>query len=282
VEGTAYARRFLPPDRLILLGGGHISQALCAMAAMLDYSVAVVDDRPAFANAGRFPQASQVLCDAFPRAIEALAIRPTDYVCCLTRGHRWDAECLRQVLAGPMPFYLGMIGSKRRSAGLLDLLASEGFEPDRLAAVRAPIGLSIGALTPAEIAVSICAELVERRRSRAGAEEGVLLHQTNTDAEMLRQLAEGDGPRALLLVLETTGSTPVKSGAMMAMDGAGRSWGTIGGGCSEAAAMGRARRILGTGTSAVAEVDLSNDAAESEGMVCGGTMRVYIEDVAEE
>ena len=280
-EGETYTRRFLPPDRLILLGGGHIARPLCAMAAMLDFSVAVVDDRPAFANAERFPQASRVVCDAFPTAIESLGIRPTDYVCCITRGHRWDGECLRQILRGPMPCYLGMIGSSRRVAGLLGLLAEEGFDAERLSEICAPIGLPIGALTPAEIAVSICAELVARRREPRADQEGVLLHQTNTDEEMLRQLAEGDGKRALLLVLSTTGSTPVKSGAMMAIDGAGRSWGTIGGGCSEAAVMTRARRLLGTGESCVVTVDMSNDVAESEGMVCGGTMRVLLEDVPE-
>ncbi len=280
-EDAVYTRRFLPPDRLILLGGGHIAQPLCAMAAMLDFSVAVVDDRPAFANAERFPQADRVICDAFPAAIRTLSIRPTDYVCCITRGHRWDGDCLRQILQGPMPYYLGMIGSSRRVAGLLGLLAEEGFDTARLSEIRAPIGLPIGALTPAEIAVSICAQLVARRREPRSGQEGILLHQTNTDHEMLRQLAEGDGPRALLLVLSTTGSTPVKSGAMMAIDGSGQSWGTIGGGCSEAAVMTRARRLLGTGESCVVTVDMSNDVAESEGMVCGGTMRVLLEDVPE-
>ena len=280
-EGAAYSRRFLPPDRLILLGGGHIALPLCDMAAMLDFSVAVADDRPAFANAERFPRADRVICDDFPSAIRTLSIRPTDYVCCITRGHRWDADCLRQILRGPMPWYLGMIGSSRRVAGLLGLLAEEGFDTDLLSRIRAPIGLPIGALTPAEIALSICAELVARRREPRTDQEGVLLHQTNTDGEMLRQLSEGDGKRAMLLVLSTTGSTPVKSGAMMAIDGEGRSWGTIGGGCSEAAVMTRARRLLGTGESCVVTVDMSNDVAESEGMVCGGTMRVLLEDVPE-
>ena len=280
-EADTYTRRFLPPDRLILLGGGHIAQPLCAMAAMLDFSVVVVDDRPSFANAERFPQAAEVICDAFPAAIRTLAIRQTDYVCCITRGHRWDADCLRQILSGPMPWYLGMIGSSRRVSGLLGLLAEEGVDAARLSEIRAPIGLPIGALTPAEIAVSICAQLVARRREPRADSRGILLHQTNTDLEMLRQLAQGDGPRALLLVLSTTGSTPVKSGAMMAVDGAGHSWGTIGGGCSEAAVMTRARRLLGTGESRVVTVDMSNDVAESEGMVCGGTMRVLLEDVPE-
>ncbi|MBO5497538.1 MAG: XdhC family protein, partial [Oscillospiraceae bacterium] len=125
-EGTRYLRRFVPEDRLILLGGGHIALPLCKMAAMLDFAVTVVDDRPAFANTGRFPEAARVVCDGFASALEKLQIRPTDYICVITRGHRWDGDCLRVILRGESPFYLGMIGSKRRVTGLLKLLEEEG------------------------------------------------------------------------------------------------------------------------------------------------------------
>ena len=94
VEGRRYVRRFVPEDRLILLGGGHIAVPLCAIASMLDFSVTVVDDRPSFANTSRFPTAAHVVCNSFPEAIRGLGIRPTDYVCVITRGHRWDADCL--------------------------------------------------------------------------------------------------------------------------------------------------------------------------------------------
>ena len=108
----------------------------------------------------------------------------------------------------------------------------------------------------------------------------IALSQTNTDYAMLRFLAENTQPKAYALVLSSTGSTPVEPGAMMAVDYLGNGYGTIGGGCSEAAVMVRARKIMGTGGSCVVEIDMSNEVAESEGMVCGGTMRVLLEDVS--
>ena len=276
VDGQTYIRVFLPENRLILLGGGHIAQPLFAMASMLDFSVTVVDDRIAFANSERFPEATQVICNSFRSAISDLKIRATDYVCVITRGHRWDGECLREILIGTLPSYLGMIGSKRRVEGLLGVLAREGFSTDLLDRIHAPIGLKINAQTPAEIAVSICGEMIAHRRKYVRKDQNIALSQTNTDYAMLRFLAENTQPKAYALVLSSTGSTPVKPGAMMAVDYLGKGYGTIGGGCSEAAVMVRARKIMGTGGSCVVEIDMSNEVAESEGMVCGGTMRVLL------
>lgn len=278
-EGARYVRRFIPEDRLILLGGGHIALPLCKMASMLDFAVTVVDDRPSFANTGRFPEAAQVVCESFAAAIAGLQIRPTDYICVITRGHRWDGECLRQILRGEYPSYLGMIGSRRRVTGLLNLLREEGYDAEKLAAIHTPIGLKIGAETPAEIAVSICAELVQHRRSHPAEEDEAVLERTDTNFDLLRFVAENEEPAALMTVISTMGSTPVESGAIMVMDGLGKSFGTIGGGCGEAEVMREARRLIGTGQRRIVEVDMSNDIAEEEGMVCGGKMRVLVEDI---
>ena len=279
VDGETCVRRFVPEERLILLGGGHIARPLCAMGAMLDYAVTVVDDRPEFANRQRFPDASQVICDGFVSAISALEIRPTDYVCVITRGHKWDGECLRAILRGQLPTYLGLISSRHRAAALLDLLVAEGFDETAVRAIHAPIGLMIGAITPAEIATSICAQMVEHRRGLpTRAKVAGLLAQTNTDPAFLRFMAESRDPKALLLVLSSAGSTPVKSGAIMAVDSRGKGYGTIGGGMGEAKAMALAQGLIGTGTSQVIQVDMDNDVAAEDGMVCGGTMRVLIED----
>ena len=283
IEGRRHVRRFVPRERLILLGGGHVALALSRMAALLDFAVTVVDDRAAFANSERFPEAERIMCEAFKPAIRALKVRESDYICVLTRGHRWDAECLRELLTGTEPFYLGMIGSKRRVKGLFGALADEGFEEERIARIHAPIGAPIGAVTPEEIAVSICAQLIERRRAKPEAAGAVpsepVLAQTNTDQTALRFLAEDGGRKALCLVIETRGSTPVKSGALMAVDAMGRGYGTVGGGCGEAEVMTRARTLLDTGAATVLEVDMTDDAAAEDGLTCGGTMRVYIEDV---
>ena len=279
VGERTYVRRFVPEERLILLGGGHIAQPLCAMGAMLDFAVTVVDDRPEYANRQRFPDAAQVICDRFVHAISTLEIRPTDYICVITRGHRWDRDCLRAILSGQYPTYLGLISSRQRAAALLTLLAEEGFDRDAVAAIHAPIGLRIGAITPAEIAASICAQLVEHRRNLpTRAKVAGLLAQTNTDPAFLRFMTEA-GPKALLLVLSADGSTPVKSGAIMAVDPYGKGYGTIGGGCGEAEAMRLARSLIGTGQSRVLTVDMDGDPTGEDDLVCGGTMEVLIEDI---
>lgn len=276
-EGGTVRRRFDAEERLILLGGGHVSCALAAFAAQLGYAVSVVDDRASFVTRERFPDARERICSSYAGAIEALSVRAGDSVCILTRGHRWDREALRALLTGTEPGYLGMIGSHRRVAGLFASLAEEGYDRERLARVHAPIGLPIGAVTPQEIAVSICAELIAHRRAaRAGDDT---LPQTNTDMAMLRFLAAPERPCAYALVLDATGSTPVKGGAMMSLDCEGRALGTVGGGCGEAAVMRRARTLIGTGKSDVITIDLSADAAAEDGLVCGGTMRVLIRDL---
>ena len=277
VDGQTVVRRFLPPERLILLGGGHVSLALYEAARRVDFAVTVVDDRPAFASFTRFPEAKEVICDSFEAALPRLNVGAGDFVCVLTRGHRDDVTCVRHLLRGNEPRYLGMIGSQRRVKGLFALLAEEGFDGDRIGRIHAPIGLAIGAVTPAEIAVSILAELIAARHALPAGEG--CLPQQNTDLDALRFLADDSRPGALLLVLSTRGSTPVKGGALMAADRLGNCAGTIGGGCGENEALLAARRIMGTGGSRVVTVDMTNDVAAMEGMVCGGTMDVLIEDL---
>lgn len=145
----------------VIFGGGHISVALAEMLGLVGFAVAVVDDRPEFANKARFPKAQAVICKDFRAAIAGgdVAIDSQTAVIIVTRGHRHDLDCLRGTL-GSSAKYLGMIGSRRRVAGILSLLAEEGVDPEALGRLHAPIGLDIGAATPAEIAVSIVAEII--------------------------------------------------------------------------------------------------------------------------
>ena len=282
IEGMRYLRKFCPQERLILLGGGHIAQPLCTFAEALGFSVVVVDDRPSFANRSRFPEANDVLCDVFPNAIRQLKLQDSDYVAVITRGHRWDADCLRAIVPGPMPKYLGMIGSKRRTTALLQLLEEEGLPREKLSLIHTPIGLNIGALTIQEIAISIVAELIQcRRQGTSRHTKGTVMTSEDIDLALLKFLAEDETPKALLLVYDSSGSTPVKPGAMMAVNNNFQTAGTIGGGCSENAVLRDAYAMIGSRDRRTVTIDMSNDVAEEEGMVCGGRMKVLIVDVTE-
>ena len=279
IEGVTYLRTFRPKERLVLLGGGHIAQPLCRYCSDVGFAVTVVDDRSSFANRTRFPEAAEVICDAFSTALKNLEIGPQDYIAVITRGHRYDADCLRTILRGQFPRYLGMIGSKRRVAELFRLLEQEGHSRDALNQIHAPIGVAIRALTVQEIAISITAEIIQcRRQDTPRRTKSAALITEDIDLPLLEFLANDPTPKALLLVYETSGSTPVKSGAMMAVDQNFRAVGTIGGGCSENAVLMDAYRLIGTRSRRCVTVDMSND-AEEEGMVCGGQMKVLIQDM---
>ena len=153
----------------VVFGGGHISQPLVEILSLLDFKVTVIDDRSQFANIHRFPKAQQVYCADFAAVVAngTVHINRNTAVIIITRGHQHDLDCLKTMLnteAG----YLGMIGSRRRIYGVFDLLRSEGVSEKLLAQVKAPIGLDIGAQTPAEIAISIAGEIVAVFRGGEG------------------------------------------------------------------------------------------------------------------
>lgn len=145
--------------RAIILGGGHISQPLVQILAILGYEITVVDDRREFASPERFPGAKQVLCDNFGKVLQEIQADEQTAVIIVTRGHQYDLDCLRSVI-GTQAGYIGMIGSRRKVQATLQLLVGEGISPEILARVRAPIGLDLGGQSPEEIGVSIAAEVV--------------------------------------------------------------------------------------------------------------------------
>lgn len=280
-EKTLLIEPFYPEERLIVLGGGHIALPLTDFVARIGFAVTVVDDRPQFANRLRFPAAKDVICNDFMKAIEQLRITSNDYVVIITRGHRHDQACLEQLLLSAEPFYTGMIGSRRRVSAVKDLLIEQGFDQKRLDRIHTPIGLSIGAVTPAEIAIAIAAELIACKRIRKETVSGQerFANRSDVDMDVLRVLAEEqDEPKSIVTVITAKGSVPRGAGAKMLVYPFGKIVGSIGGGCSEAAVINDARAIIGTGGYLLKTVDMTAEAAESEGMVCGGVMQVLIED----
>ncbi|OPX86274.1 MAG: putative xanthine dehydrogenase subunit A [Pelotomaculum sp. PtaB.Bin104] len=145
---------------LLILGGGHIALPLVRMAAILGYQTTVVDDRPAFASATRFPEAGQVICAGFVDSLKELEIDRSTYIVIVTYSHKLDLDCLREVIQKPAA-YRGMVGSARKIKVIFDKLESEGVSKEQLKEIYSPIGLDIGAETPEEIALCILAEIVK-------------------------------------------------------------------------------------------------------------------------
>ncbi|MCL1880479.1 MAG: XdhC family protein [Actinomycetia bacterium] len=267
--------RYSARPRMVILGGGHIALALVRMARLLDFEILVYDDRPSFANSARFPEADEVICDSFQKLFERVSLRANDYVVVVTRGHKHDQDSLAGVLRGVEPAYTGMIGSRRRVAIVLDQLRADGFDAARIGRIHSPIGLRIGAVTPAEIAVSIIAEVISVRRS---VTDGGNL--ASSDLEAVQALAASPHSfGAIITVVQTNGSVPIECGAKLACGLTGEMAGTIGGGCSEAGAISEARDVLRKGGWKTYTVDMT-DSAEEDGMVCGGEMLVMIEKVS--
>lgn len=169
VEGDAQImlQQFESPARLIVVGGGHIGLALAQIGELLGFRLTVLDDREEFANRERFPMAEEIITAELGPALDAIALDGSCHVVLVSRGHRQDEEALRHSV-GRGAAFVGMIGSRRRTATVLAHLLKEGFERADLEAVSTPIGLDIGAETPEEIALSILAEIVMRRRGGSG------------------------------------------------------------------------------------------------------------------
>jgi xanthine dehydrogenase accessory factor len=156
-----------PPLTLLIFGAGHVSLPTARMAGEVGFRVIVVDDRAAFANRERFTAADDVVVIAdFASAMSRFAVDENACVVIVTRGHRHDKAVLAQALQSKAG-YIGMIGSRRKRDTIYAALRQEGIADEDLARVHCPIGLSIGAETPEEIAVSIVAQLIAHRSGAA-------------------------------------------------------------------------------------------------------------------
>jgi xanthine dehydrogenase accessory factor len=150
---------------LYIFGAGHVSQFISKIAKIVDFYVAVIDDREEFANRERFPEADEIIVEDFCTVFEKLKFTGQEFVTIVTRGHKYDADVLLETLKRPLK-YIGMIGSKRKVKIVFDFMRESGFSEEAIAGVHAPIGLAIAAETPQEIAVSIVAELIKIRGER--------------------------------------------------------------------------------------------------------------------
>ena len=274
-----YAERFGREKQVVICGAGHVGAAITRAAKFIGLRVTAIDDRPMFADAARDAGADQVICDNFVEALKEIPGGSDTYFVIVTRGHRWDQECLREIAKKPHA-YIGLMGSRRRVKFVKDALAAEGISKEVLDRVYTPIGLNIGGETPEEIAVSVIAEIIEvknKKQKQYGFSEEIL--DAVTGEHHHEALAEKK--KILSTIISRKGSAPRDVGTKMLVLEDGSCIDTIGGGCVEADVIRKCRELLLTDTpqAQVMHVDLTAEEAEEEGMVCGGVLEVLLERV---
>jgi xanthine dehydrogenase accessory factor len=163
-----YAEPFGPPPALMIVGAGHVGKALAGLARGLGATVTVVDDRPEYASRERFPEADRVVAAPVREALGWLPIGPATAIVVAMRNHDLDYEATAGALRTPAR-YVGLIGARRKAILVTERLVAEGFPIERVRALRAPIGLDIGARSPEEIALSILAEWLMVRQGGTGS-----------------------------------------------------------------------------------------------------------------
>ena len=245
---------FCPQPKLFICGGGHVAKEVAALAAHLDFSVTVMDDRSDLANRERFPTAEAVICDSYDNLGKYL--EPDTYYVVVTPDHKADLQCVSTIL--PTAYrYLGMIGSRKKVAATFENLRIAGFSEEQIRSIFAPIGLAIGAVTPAEIAFSILAQIIQEKNRQ---------HVASADRSLLEVTESG----VLCVITEKHGSAPRGVGSMMFV-GKDSVLGSIGGGEPEYRAISHARENPGF---SVKELVLNNRASNGLDMICGGTVTV--------
>lgn len=260
-EGPCYAQTLSAPVRLVICGGGHVAQALVPAARSVGFQTTVLENRPDMLAEGDFPEGTDLRCGAFEQLLRDGEFGANAFYAIMTRGHQEDWSCLTAILKLPRG-YVGMIGSRKKAAATRQMLRQAGFGPEEIDSVHTPIGLDIGAETPAEIAVSIAAQLIRCRR------------ELGLEAPLESGLIEAldHPPFALVTLVACQGSTPRGPGARMLVFPDGTIRGTIGGGVSEAAAKRQAREALETGEAGLHAYRMDGSA----GSVCGGTAQYLI------
>ena len=258
--------------KLVICGAGHVGVALLRMALMLGFDTTVLEDRPSFADAARRAGAKRVICDSFEQGLDAVDSDEDTYFVVMSRGHRYDLVCLEKIVKKTYA-YLGMMGSKGRSALVRKNLLEQGVPAEQVEGLHAPIGLTIHAETPEEIAVSILGEIIsiknQEKKTCGFSEEQMTLLMDETDPRA----------RVLCTIVDRHGSAPRSIGTKMLVLEDGTVSGTIGGGCVEAGVKEKARWLMQDKEKRQELISVSMTAcdAEEEGMVCGGVIEVLLE-----
>ncbi|OOM78191.1 putative xanthine dehydrogenase subunit A [Clostridium puniceum] len=266
-EIELFIEHIIGNPNLVICGGGHIALPLCKMGKLLEFNTTIIDDRDEFANKERFPMADKIICSNFEEAFEKIKFDKNTYFVIITRGHKDDRKCLETIIKNNF-CYVGMIGSKGKVAFVINSMLQNGYTKEDIAKVHMPIGLKIGAKTPAEIAVSILGEIIQIKNEK---------DISNIDNNILKELSTRNESMVLSTIIEKHGSGPRGVGTKMLLFKNKSFIGTVGGGSVENAVYEKALEIIETKKSTIEEYDLSNSASAKLGMACGGKVKVLLE-----
>lgn len=278
--------------KLVICGGGHVAIPLIKMGKLLKFEVTVLEDRSEFAKNAELAGADKVFCKPFAEGLEQVEGDKDTYFVIVTRGHRYDKDCLEQIIKKENA-YIGMIGSKNRVQKVKEELVEKGNDRLLLDRVYSPIGINIGSETPEEIAVSILAEIISIKND----------NQKNAcySKKILRDISDNSEPMVLTTIVRKSGSGPREVGTKMLVFSDGTISGTIGGGSMESKVIQKSLQLLNNndlsssqcsecktpsflqsnakGTSFLCYFDMSGKEAEEDGMVCGGNVDVLFESL---
>ena len=262
-ETDFFVEIYVKNPQLIILGGGHVSQPVAKIGKMLGFHVTVMDDREEFVTKERFPDADRLIQGTYEEIPEKIPVYENAYYVIVTRGHLGDSASARQILKRPY-VYLGMIGSRNKVKLTREKLLREGFTEDQLNTIHAPIGLPIGGHMPAEIAVSITAEIVQEKNK----------YNVSYIDEAVEKAVWEKEKGVMITIISKRGSSPRGTGSKMFLDREGRSHGSIGGGNVEFQALKYAPKAQ---HGEIKSYNLSNQGGANLGMICGGEVEVIYE-----
>ena len=267
-QSAIFVDRIFEERKLVICGAGTVSLALIPLAHMLDFHISVLEDRRDFADAARVAGADRVICADFAKALAQVAGGENTFFVVMTREHQYDALCLKAIMQKDFA-YVGVMGSKRRTALLRQNLLGQGISQAAVDRLHAPIGLAIGAETEMEIAVSVMAEIIKTSN-----------YKNSFPAKLCAAALKAEQPFVLATIISRQGSAPRDIGTKMLIF-ADTIVASIGGGTLEARIIKRGRKMLADkeAKDVWEQVDLTGAHQEAGYMLCGGIVDVLLEYV---
>lgn len=268
-----YIEQICAPGKIVVCGAGHVSMPIIKISKLLGFEVICIDDRDYFAGRAKVAGADKVYCEEFESALKPLESDYDTYYVIVTRGHQQDKVCIKEILKKPYA-YVGLMGSKRRVGFVKKEMEKTGVLKEKLDDIYTPIGLDINSETPEEIAVSVMAEIISVKNSKK--------RNTGYTEEMLKKISADDEKKVLATIVSKKGSAPREVGTKALFMKDGSFIGTVGGGKAENDILEKSKELLARNKDFepfIFKVNLTDDEASIEGMVCGGKLEVLMESV---